>query len=68
MMSIKRYEPGAYGAMNESEDGKYYHKRDVDELLKLLFSTIKMMPEDSYYNESYLKKANDEAMIEWGVK
>lgn len=33
MMGIKRYEPGAYGAMNESEDGKFYHKRDVDELI-----------------------------------
>lgn len=39
-MSIKRYEPGAYGAMNESEDGKYYHKRDVDELIKLADSLL----------------------------
>lgn len=57
-MSIKRYEPGAYGAMNESEDGKYYHKRDVDELI-LLAKEIMSLPEREYF----LNKLKD-----WGVK
>lgn len=66
-MSIKRYEPGAYGAMNESEDGKYYHKRDVDELIKLadnLLSDairVKHLIPDYYRDEIEILK-------KWGVK
>lgn len=64
-MSIKRYEPGAYGAMNESEDGKYYHKRDVDELIKLAYSLLEEI--DSCFG---LDGFSDEIEIlkKWGVK
>lgn len=58
MMGIKRYEPGAYGAMNESEDGKFYHKRDVERIV-LLAKEILSLPEREYF----LNK-----LKEWGVK
>lgn len=62
---IKRYEPGAYGAMNESEDGKYYHKRDVDELICLASNLLKEL-RDPKKNLSF----NDEIeyLKKWGVK
>lgn len=65
MMSIKRYEPGAYGAMNESEDGKYYHKRNVDELIKFASGLLREL-RDPKKNLSF----NDEIEIlkKWGVK
>lgn len=65
MMRVKRYEPGAYGAMNESEDGKYYHKRDVDELIKLVDSWLEEI--DSCFG---LDGFSDEIEMlkKWGVK
>lgn len=30
---VKRYEPAPGGGVMEREDGKYYHKRDVDNLV-----------------------------------
>lgn len=64
-MSVKSYEPGAYGAMNESEDGKYYHKRDVDELIKLADSLLEEI--DSCFG---LDGFSDEIEIikKWDVK
>lgn len=64
-MGIKRYEPGAYGAMNESEDGKYYHKRDVDELIGFAGGLLKEL-RDPKKNLSF----NDEIeyIKKWVVK
>lgn len=64
-MEINRYDPGAYGAMNESEDGKYYHKRDVDELIGFASGLLKEL-RDPKKNLSF----NDEIeyLKKWGVK
>lgn len=47
-MKIKRYNPAQYGCMDERDDGRYYHKRDVDNLVLALdcaASFIKAMRE-----------------------
>lgn len=45
---VKRYEPAPNGGVMERDDGKYYHKRDVDNIVLALdcaASFIKAMRE-----------------------
>lgn len=36
---VKRYEPAPGGGMIERQDGKYYHRRDVEDLLDSVIVT-----------------------------
>lgn len=65
---VKRYEPAPHGGVMERDDGKYYHKRDVDNLVLALdcaASFIKAMRESIGGDPTGTELDVINAMQEW---